>query len=177
MGQTENNRSQESAQAKSKVWPIGIRIIAICVAIIAILSVVGLNSDSYDFVKPLSNYALMLMIPIALTAGVVAAHLTVRQPADNQPTSKITTGLLIVATLILLFSAVVPGIALLIIFGLRKARTRIPSGGRSLGRSLINAVLIILGFIVGVIPGLIFALLISYPLTIHACKLSGSKYC
>lgn len=37
--------------------------------------------------------------------------------------------------------------------------------------------LIVLGFIFGAIPGFIVAMIITYPLSQHACSLSGSKYC
>jgi uncharacterized protein YacL len=37
--------------------------------------------------------------------------------------------------------------------------------------------LTVVGFVFGFIPGLILATMISYPLSQHACKLSGSKYC
>jgi uncharacterized membrane protein YfcA len=37
--------------------------------------------------------------------------------------------------------------------------------------------LTITGFVFGFIPGLILAFIIAYPLSKHACELSGSKYC
>ncbi len=35
----------------------------------------------------------------------------------------------------------------------------------------------VLGFFLGAVPGLILAIVITYPLSKHACQLSGSKYC
>jgi DMSO/TMAO reductase YedYZ heme-binding membrane subunit len=37
--------------------------------------------------------------------------------------------------------------------------------------------LVIFAFLFGALPGLIIALVITYPLSQHACQLSGSKYC
>jgi hypothetical protein len=37
--------------------------------------------------------------------------------------------------------------------------------------------LAIFGFVLGFIPGIILAIIITYPLSTHACELSGSKYC
>lgn len=37
--------------------------------------------------------------------------------------------------------------------------------------------LAVFGFFLGAVPGLILAVVITYPLSKHACQLSGSKYC
>lgn len=44
-------------------------------------------------------------------------------------------------------------------------------------RLSVNWFLVGLGFLFGVLPGLIWALIISYPLSKHACELSSAKYC
>jgi MFS family permease len=43
--------------------------------------------------------------------------------------------------------------------------------------SFMRVFLTIIGFIFGFIPGVILAAVITYPLSDHACRLSGSKYC
>lgn len=37
--------------------------------------------------------------------------------------------------------------------------------------------LVLIGFIAGFVPGIILAFILTYPLSKHACQLSGSKYC
>jgi MFS family permease len=43
--------------------------------------------------------------------------------------------------------------------------------------SVMRIFLAIIGFVFGFIPGIILAGVITYPLSNHACRLSGSKYC
>jgi uncharacterized integral membrane protein len=58
------------------------------------------------------------------------------------------------------------------LFALRIARPR-----KIKQRTGLRTFLAVIGFIFGFIPGLILAMIISYPLSQHACRLSGSKYC
>lgn len=52
-----------------------------------------------------------------------------------------------------------------------------PKASRKAQLKSVDGLLLFGAFMVGTIPGLVLMFIIRYPLSTHACKLSGSKYC
>lgn len=145
---------------------------------IMLLSILGLRSNSYSYVQSLSNYASFLVWGIGLSTGILAAYLTTH-PAnlDQSPGSEVAAIGVALLIFIGLAMGIIPGLIIIALYLLIKTRKKSEPKPRRLVPKPVNIVLVALSFILGVIPGLILAFILSYPLSKHACELSGSKYC
>ncbi len=159
--------------------------------IIMILTPMGLATGSYEEAQQISNIATIVAMMLALIGGVFAAY-TTAHPVWTVPENSghnflqdpVAIVVIIVAGLLL---GIIPGIICLLIFvwlkkkeaADRKAQQASTAGGARPRMILRPANIIIIGlsFVLGLIPGLILSVVITYPLSKHACELSGSKYC
>lgn len=155
---------------------------------IFLLSSYGLSLNTYSEVSPLSSFADILGWIIALSGGVLSAYMTAHpvvlagesgNKRDGSPT------MIIVLVCVGLLLGVLPGL-LVLAFYLLFRKKMVPeevdqnkqdSTNRMPGLKPVHAFWVVLAFFVGLIPAGILAIIMTYPLSKHACELSGSKYC
>jgi hypothetical protein len=154
-------------------------IVAIGVVTILLLTSAGLASSSYGYVSQLNNYSSVVVWIIALSTGILAAYLTAHPSNFGEayaPSGGKTIGI-IALVLIGLVMGLIPGIIILGLYLLLRHRRNSEASTGQIASKPVRVILVILSFILGFVPGLIVAFMLNYPLSKHACELSGSKYC
>lgn len=149
--------------------------LGVCAGIILLLTAIGLQSEDVIYVNRLGQYSGYFLLPIAILTGFLAAYITAHPAGPKRKNEDLSWTLFIIAGLLL---GIIPGIMLLVLYLSRRFNLYyIRSPNQTFFMGLVKAVLVLLIFIIGFIPGLILAILLTYPLTVHACELSGSKFC
>ena len=108
---------------------------------------------------------------IALGAMTIIVCILTMMGSASQDYTKVQ-GLSNLASFLILPAAAVTGGTLAYIIA-HPVRIKNPAAPKL----TVNGFLVAIGYIFGLIPGLFWLLIISYPLSKHACELSGSKYC
>jgi hypothetical protein len=158
---------------------VGAIIIGFIVLIVLLVTGLGIGTTVYAEANNFSNIAWFISLVIPVTTGILAAYLTAHPvAARSQPATPKSLGIFALVLLGLCIG-VLPGLVILAIYLATKSRkvTDPQEITQSLVLKPVNFIFVILSFILGIIPGFILAFVISYPLSKHACELSGSKYC
>lgn len=188
--QIDNENALKKIEVNKKLRRNALFIVIASISLISLyvftLTQMGLSSKSYSYVSDLSSYAGPAILILPLITGMYTAYRIAHPISTYSERSGIywrgVTWLAVI--LIGLFMGVIPGIILLIIFlFIDKPKNEVEHEINAIDPNApikiksVNVFLVILGFFAGIIPGLIYAFLITYPLSQHACKLSGAKYC
>lgn len=158
---------------------------ALITAIAATLLIVqiGLKTNTYSEALRYSNYASLIGWIMAITTGFLTGYIIAHPSHIAGHNSNGPTDVIMITLIIFGFIAgIIPGIIALIVYLTIKRSDKLhaESAGNNpapLPPKPAHWFLVLLGFLFGVLPGLIISILISYPLSQHACRLSGSKYC
>lgn len=143
----------------------------------------GLKTNTYTEALRYSNYASLIGWIMAITTGFLTGYIIAHPSRIAGQGSNGPTDVLMITLIVFGFIAgIIPGVIALIVYLAIKRSDKLHA--ENAGSNLAplppkpaHWFLVLLGFLFGVLPGMIISMLISYPLSQHACRLSGSKYC
>lgn len=177
----------------------GIFLIILVIIGLFIVRSIGLEAVTFSEAKLYDDYATSLKFALAAVTGLTLAYfmyhpikpqvkyVPVETPKEQEPAyQKKSDTVWIIAIVVGLTLLYIPGLILLAIYILKKRfmGEKDPDAGKEVSRFRKVAVrpavgtgTLIVAFILGAVPAFILGIIIGYPLSQHACSLSGSKYC
>lgn len=177
----------------------GVFFVLLIVIGLFIVRSIGLDTSTFSDAKQYDDYATSLKFALAAAAGLTLAYIMNHPIKPVVKYVPIETGkgqeaayhkksdtVWIVMIAIGLTLMYIPGLILLAIYILKKRlfKEKDPDAGKPVSkfrrvtvRPVVGTGTLVVAFMLGAIPAFIVGVIIGYPLSNHACNLSGSKYC
>lgn len=172
---------ESNREKRKQAIVIGLIVAAVSLVSLGLLVQNGLNTTTYREAQQAADNASVFGWILAGISGFLLAYFMAHPTNHPQVTGKSQISPLAVVFIIGgLFFGIIPGLVIGLIYGLhlRNKKKRFETDpDQPLAIKRAGTAGLVFAFLFGMIPGAVLYFIISYPLSQHACKLSGSKYC